>query len=517
LKILILDGKSLSISDVVSASRGEVRLKISPSAVRAMRNCRKVVEEWVRSDEVVYGITTGFGDFSNVKISRGNLEKLQENLILSHAAGAGEMLPQEIVRAMMVLRMNTLLRGYSGIRKETVDFLCQMFHAGIVPMVPSRGSVGSSGDLVQLAHLVLAMMGKGKVFYHGTLMDAETDLRKARLQPLTLRAKEGLALINGTQMMAAFASLIVYEARYLCSLADIAAAMSVEALKGSDTPFEARIHRLRPYQGQQESAANLRALMKGSEIRESHRYGDPRVQDAYSLRCVPQVHGASRDAIGYAEKIVTTEINSVTDNPLIFPEKKIHLEGGNFHGQPLALVLDFLGIALAELGSISERRIERMVNGKLSGLPQFLSSNGGLNSGMMIAQYTAASLVSENKVLAHPASVDSIPTSANQEDHNSMGSIGALKCWQILHNVQTVLAIELIVAAQGIDFSRIHPTTGKTMKAGKGVQAAYNFIRKHISHLHHDRVLYDDIQISLRLLKERGILEAVERAVGKLK
>jgi histidine ammonia-lyase len=517
MKTLVLDGKSLTIPDVYEAATVKVGLKISPSAQRAVKKSRNLVEEWVRGDEKIYGVTTGFGDFSNVKISLGDLERLQENLIVSHAAGTDVPLPQEIVRAMIILRANTLVRGYSGVRLETINFLCKFFEAGIVPVIPSRGSVGSSGDLVQLAHLVLTMIGKGKVWYRNDVLNSAEALKKCKLKPLTLKAKEGLALVNGTQMMAAFAALIVYDAVYLCTMADIATAMSLEALKGSDTPFDARIHQLRPHNGQQDSASNLRALMINSEIRESHRYDDPRVQDAYSLRCAPQVQGASRDAIHYARNIVTTEINSVTDNPLIFPDSKTHLEGGNFHGQPLALALDFLGIALSELANISERRIERMVNGKLSGLPRFLSSDGGLNSGMMIAQYTAASLVSENKVLAHPASVDSIPTSANQEDHNSMGSIGALKCWQILKNVQTVLAIELMVAAQGIDFSRIHPTTGKTMMAGRGVQAAYNFIRKHIRHVHRDRVLYDDIQVCLRLLKERGVLRAVERAIGKLK
>lgn len=517
MKTLILDGKSLTIQDVYEAANGLARIRLSPAARQSIKKSRRVVNEWSANNEVVYGVTTGFGDFSNIKISAENLEKLQENLILSHAAGAGEPLPREIVRAMMVLRVNALVQGYSGIRAETVNLLTQMYNAGIIPIIPSRGSVGSSGDLVQLAHLVLSMMGKGKVWYRNTEMDSATALRKARLTPVTLKAKEGLALINGTQMMAAYASLIVNEAKYLCTLADIAAAMSVEALKGSDTPFDARIHKLRPHQGQQASAENLRRLMQGSEIRESHRYDDHRVQDAYSLRCAPQVHGASRDTVRYAERIVTIEINSVTDNPLIFPEEKTHLEGGNFHGQPLALALDFLGIALAELANISERRIERMVNGQLSGLPRFLSHNGGLNSGMMIAQYTAAALVSENKVLAHPASVDSIPTSANQEDHNSMGSISALKCWQILKNVQTVLAIELMVAAQGIDFSRLPPTRGKAMKPGKGVQAAYTFLRKHIRHLHSDRVLHTDIETSLRLLRERSMLRAVEKAIGTLK
>ncbi len=513
---LILDGDSLTIPEVYLAATLPSSVTFSPVAVRRMKASRSLVEEWVKNKEVIYGVTTGFGEFSNVTISEEDVERLQENLIFSHAAGAGDPLPPEVVRAMMLLRMNALAKGYSGIRLETMQFLRRVFDAGIVPVIPSRGSVGSSGDLVQLAHLVLALMGKGKVLYRAVTMDAILALKKVGLKPLKLTAKEGLALINGTQMMTAYAALAAYEARMLCKHADIAAGMSVEALKGTDTEFDVRIHKLRPFEGQRVSAANVRKLMRSSEIRESHRRDDPRVQDAYSLRCVPQVHGASRDAIDYVWEVVSIEINSATDNPLIFPKERQHLEGGNFHGQPIALALDFLAIALSELANISERRIDRMVNGMLSGLPRFLTAHGGLNSGLMVAQYTAASLVSENKVLAHPASVDSIPTSANQEDHNSMGSIGALKVWQILHNVQTVIAMELMVAAQGIEFSRIHPMTRKIMKAGKGVEAAFRAVRKYIPRLENDRVLFGDIQQSLRLLRESKVLTAVEKVVGKL-
>ena len=514
---LILDGKSLRIEDVYRAAATRTSVSFAPSAKKRIKASRDLIEEWVSGNEVVYGVTTGFGEFSNVNISRDRLEELQENLITSHSAGTGEPMPPEVVRAMMILRLNALAKGYSGIRLETMEFIRKAFNAGITPIIPSQGSVGSSGDLVQLAHLVLTMMGKGKVWYDNAVMEGGLALKRIGLKPLKLKAKEGLALVNGTQMMTAYAALAVHQARQLCKLADIAAAMSVEALKGSDTAFDARIQALRPHAGQAETAANLRMLMRESEIRESHRHGDPRVQDAYSIRCIPQVHGASRDAIRYTYETVSTEINSATDNPLIFPEEKIHLEGGNFHGQPVALVLDFLAIALSELANISERRIERMVNGALSGLPRFLTEDGGLNSGLMIAQYTAASLVSENKVLSHPASVDSIPTSANQEDHNSMGSIGALKVWHVLHNVQTVIAIELMVAAQGVDFSRVDTKTKRIMKAGKGVQAAHSILRKSIAHLGRDRALYDDIQTSLRLVKEGTILAAVEKAVGKLK
>ena len=484
-----------------------------------------LVEEWLRKKERIYGVTTGFGEFSNVSIPFDKIEELQHNLIASHAAGTGEPLPPEVVRAMMILRMNALAKGFSGIRPETVGFIANFFNAGLVPVIPSQGSVGSSGDLVQLAHLVLAMMGKGTVIsnFQFPISNFETAIenwklkiensavvmKKHRLKPLALSAKEGLALINGTQMMTAFAALISHRAKQLCTLADVAAAMSVEALKGSDTPFDERIHRLRPFKGQRETAKNLRILLHGSEIRESHRHNDQRVQDAYSLRCAPQVHGASRDALEYVEKIVSVEINSANDNPLIFPDERQHLEGGNFHGQPIALAMDFAAIALSELANISERRVERMVNGSLSGLPRFLTRDGGLNSGLMIAQYTAASLVSENKVLAHPASVDSIPTSANQEDHNSMGSISAQKCWRVLRNVQTVIAIEMLCAAQAIDFHA-------PLQCGKGTRAAHRTIRSTIPHLDRDRVLYDDIQKALGLLLDGNILRRVTNAVGKL-
>ncbi len=517
MKTLILDGNSLTIEDVHAAAHSPAKVAYSPRAKKRIKASRRVVEEWIRRDETIYGVTTGFGEFSNVKIGRDHLEQLQENLIVSHSAGAGEPLPPEIVRAMTILRLNALAKGYSGIRLETMEFFGELFNNGITPVIPSKGSVGSSGDLAPLAHLVLSLLGKGKVWYENAMMDSLLALKKIGLKPWTLTAKEGLALVNGTQMMTAYAALSVFEATRLCKNADIAAAMSVEALKGSDTAFDARIHNVRPHKGQAECAANLRTLMAGSEIRESHRFGDTRVQDAYSIRCVPQVHGASRDTVRYAYDVVTTEINSATDNPLIFPDDGVHLEGGNFHGQPIAFVLDFLAIALAELANISERRIERMVNGSLSGLPRFLTENGGLNSGLMLAQYTAASLVSENKVLAHPASVDSIPTSANQEDHNSMGSVSAHKLWQVLRNVQTVIAIEMMVATQGIDFSRATPKSRSHMKAGKGVEAAYHTVRKHIAHLKQDRVLAEDIATAIHIMKNGAVLNAVERAVGTLK
>jgi histidine ammonia-lyase len=521
--MLLLDGNSLTLENVYDVVYNFTKVGIAEEAKKRMQESRDVVDAWVKKGETIYGVTTGFGDLSTVTIPTSQIEELQENLIVSHAVGTGDLLPPAIVRAMLLLRANALAKGFSGIRIWTVDFLLRLLNENILPAIPSQGSVGSSGDLAPLAHLVLAAIGKGrfwKFLQNGAATRVRLDsinhetipadelLKEKGIAPLRLHAKEGIALINGTQMMSAFGALEVYQARQLAMTADICAALSIEALKGTDKAFDARLHATRPHVGQQRVAENMRTLLRGSEIRESHRHNDPRVQDAYSLRCVPQVHGASRDAIEYAAKVLETEINSATDNPLIFAKEGEHIEGGNFHGQPLALALDFLAIALSELANISERRTERLVNGSLSGLPKFLTEHGGLNSGMMIAQYTAASLVSENKVLAHPASVDSIPTSANQEDHNSMGSIAARKCYTVLQNLRGVLAIELLCAAQAIDFHR-------PLKCGAGTQAAYTFIRSYIPHLEKDRVLYDDIQKMISALTSDAML-AVVGAVTKI-
>ncbi len=524
-----LDGNSLTIPQISAIAVDFAEVHLKPSSKRAIYASRKLIDDWVQHGESIYGVTTGFGEFSNVRIAPHDLAQLQENLIVSHAAGAGDPLAPEIVRAMMVLRINALAKGFSGIRLSTVETLMEMLNRNILPVIPSQGSVGASGDLVQLAHLVLAMIGRGKVYINAGKKNSRIAgsagvLRKHGLAPVKLAAKEGLALINGTQMMTAFASLAADRSMQLLKTADIAAAISVEALRGSDKAFDNRIHALRPYRGQRNAASNMRRLMYGSMLRESHRTNDRRVQDAYSIRCIPQVHGASRDAVEYVYEKVSIEINSANDNPLIFAKDRIHLEGGNFHGQPIALAMDFLAIALAELANISERRIERLVNGSLSGLPRFLTARGGLNSGLMIAQYTAASLVSENKVLAHPGSVDSIPTSANQEDHNSMGSISAQKAWRVLKNVQTVLAIEMLCACQGLDFARKlnveqgerSPHAGPALRAGEGTEAAYSVFRKSIPFMDRDRILYDDIQKALCLVDGKSIVQAVERKIGVL-
>ena len=517
--LLQIDGNSLSLAKIEFFLKTSPKVVLSPEAIKRVNQSREVVEQWIKQNEIVYGVTTGFGEFANINITKKDLEKLQENLILSHAAGTGEYLPPHIVKIMMLLRVNALAKGYSGIRITTLQLLIDMINNNIIPVIPSQGSVGSSGDLVQLAHLVLAMIGNGKCWIIDNLefiMNNEKDLaiipsaralKKFGLQSIRLQAKEGLALINGTQMMTAYASYICIQSKKLYKLSDVSAALSVEALKGTDKAFDPRISILRPYKGQITTAKNILALLKNSEIRKSHIKNDNRVQDAYSLRCIPQIHGASRDAIDYVCSQVEIEINSANDNPLIFPDTREHIEGGNFHGQPVALAMDFMSIALSELANVSERRIERMVNGALSGLPRFLAKKGGLNNGLMIAQYTAASLVSENKVLAHPASVDSIPTSANQEDHNSMGSIAAQKCFRVMKNLQSVLAIELLTAAQGVEFH-------KPLKCGKGTEAAYKEIRKIVPPLEEDRVLYDDVQKVLRLVKSDILLNAVGKDVN---
>ncbi len=512
-----LDGESLSLDllrDIAVTARP---VALSPQAIRRMRASRSLVDSWVSRGETIYGVTTGFGEFASTRIETKDIERLQENLIRSHAVGYGPPIPPEVVRAMMALRINALARGHSGIRVETVQTLVSMLNANVVPVIPSQGSVGASGDLVQLSHLVLAMTGTGSVWANGSgrQVEARSALRKAGIRPVKLTAKEGLALINGTQMMTAYTALAAERALRLAQHADIIASVSVEALRGSDTAFDARIHALRPYRGQQTVARNLRKMMRKSRLRESHRYGDTRVQDAYSLRCIPQVHGASRDALTYVLGVLDIEMNSVNDNPLLFPEDGVHLEGGNFHGQPIALAADFLAIAVSELANISERRTERLVNGSLSGLPKFLTRKGGLHSGMMIAQYTAASLVSENKVLAHPASVDSIPTSANQEDHNSMGSIAAQKVWRVVENAEAVLAIEYMCACQALDFARVTGTK-RRLAAGAGTEAAYRVLRSAVRGLGDDRVLHADVQKAVTVIRSGKVQRAVEKVVGKV-
>ncbi|MFW5946524.1 MAG: histidine ammonia-lyase [Candidatus Natronoplasma sp.] len=501
-----IDGKNLSINDVYEVSRFHEKVELAEIYKEKVKRSRKVVEDKLEGDEDVYGINTGFGDLANVKIDKGKTEELQKNLIRSHASGVGEPLDEDVVRAAMLLRANTLVKGYSGIRLKVIENLIEMLNRGVHPVIPCQGSVGASGDLAPLAHMSLVLMGEGEAFYDGERLSGGEALDRAGLDPIELKAKEGLALVNGTQVMTAIGAIALHDGKRLLKAAQIASAMSLEALKGTDAVFDSRIHEIRPHPGQIECAKNLRKITSDSEIIESHKDCE-KVQDPYTLRCMPQVYGATKDALGYVEKILGIEMNSATDNPLVFPNGDV-ISGGNFHGQPVALALDFLASAVAEIGDISERTTDKLMYEEESGLPRFLTREEGLNSGFMIAQYTAASLVSENKVLTHPASVDSIPTSAGQEDHVSMGSISARQAKEVLENVENVVAIELMSAAQGLEYHDEKP--------GKGVRAAYDCVREHIEPLEKDRSLSQDIGKIKGLIKNGEIIERVESVVGEL-
>ena len=506
--MLILGDSPLTIDDVVRVARKRERVGLSDSAVERMVQSRIWVDKVLDSDKPVYGINTGFGELSKILVPRERWESLQRNLILSHCTGVGERFPEDICRAIILLRINSLIAGYSGIRVETVNQLVLLLNKDIYPVIPCKGSVGSSGDLAPLSHMAAVLLGEGRVVSDGNEVQSSPVLEAAGITPIVLEAKEGLALINGTQAMTAIAALMLYDTRNLMKTADIAAALSLEALHGTRVAFDPRIAMIRPHTGQCDTAKNILALTQGSEIME-HHIDCEKVQDAYSLRCVSQVHGASKDALRHVMKTVNVEMNSVTDNPLVMADTGEIISGGNFHGQPVALVMDFLKIALAEIGNISERRTSRLVDNKLSDLPAFLTAYPGVNSGFMILQYTAASLVSENKVLAHPASVDSIPTSANQEDHVSMGTIAARQSMEILKNVQYVLAIEMLAAAQGIDFLN-------TESPGKGTKAVHTAIRAIVPHLEDDRVLSPDILTIRDAICDESLLNAAEKAVGEL-
>lgn len=518
-----IDGNSLTIDGLQRLAQQEAVAELSTEALEQIVKSRAVVDAALSSGKAVYGISTGFGKFKDVFIKPEDRKRLQTNLVLSHAAGVGPIFETEISRAMIALRANNLAKGYSGVRKELVELLLACLNSGVHPLIPEQGSLGASGDLAPLSHLALVLIGKGKAEYKGQILSGAEALAAAGLNPIELEAKEGLALTNGTQLMSAIGAQLISESEYLVKLADIIGAMSLEAQLGSPTAFSAKIQDVRPHKGQSKSASNLRRLLAESEIVESHK-DCPMVQDAYSLRCMPQVHGATRQAIQHAREVFEIEINSSTDNPLVFADEI--LSGGNFHGQPLAIVLDYLCIAIAELANISERRTERLVNPFLSnGLPAFLTSNGGTESGFMIAQYTAAALVSENKVLAHPASVDSIPTSANQEDHVSMGATAGRKARMVLNNCINVLAIELLCAAQGLDYrmspnlpgAHRHGEVGELeLSPGPALLAAHRVIRQEITFLDQDRELHLDIAEAASLVRSRKILQAVEDAIGAL-
>jgi histidine ammonia-lyase len=501
----------MTLTDVWAVAverRGDASL--ADSARARMRAARAVVERAAHgSSEHTYGVNTGFGRFVSKQIPEEQTEELQLRLLRSHACGVGDPYPDEVVRAAMLLRANALAKGNSGARIETVELLLDCLNRGVLPRVPARGSVGASGDLAPLAHLALPLVGEGSAWHDGELLAGDAALRRAGLEPLQLVAKEGLSLINGTQFMAAQGALALVRAQRLARAADCACALSLEALQGSRNSFLPQIHALRPLRGQGVSAANLLRLLEGSAIIESHRWCD-KVQDAYSLRCAPQVHGASRDLLDYVEYTVGTELNAATDNPLVLVEEGMLVSAGNFHGQPLAFALDALAMAVAELASISERRVERLVNPNLSdGLPAFLTTDGGLNSGFMIAQYVSASLVSENKSLCHPASVDSIPTSAGQEDHVSMGNAAGLKAWQVVANAEHALAIELLAAAQAVEF--LAP-----LEPGHGARATHDHVRTLSERLRDDRPLGPDIEAVAGSIRDGSLLAAVEREVGEL-
>jgi histidine ammonia-lyase len=505
-----LSGDALTIADVWEVAVNGEPTELSESAGERMQAARTLVDEVAHSDSHhTYGVNTGFGRFVSSEIPEALASELQLRLLRSHACGVGEPYPAEIVRAALLLRANTLAKGYSGARVETAELLVEFLNRGVLPRVPSRGSVGASGDLAPLAHLALPLVGEGEAEVGGELLPGGEALERAGLEPIGLEAKEGLSLINGTQFMAAFGSLGVTRARRLAAAADIACALTLEALQGSRVAFGPEVQALRPLPGQATAAANVLRLVEGSAIMEAHRWCD-KVQDAYSLRCAPQVHGAARDLIGYVEGTVAVELNAATDNPLVLVDSGELVSNGNFHGQPLAFALDALAMAVSELASISERRTERLVNPSLSeGLPPFLTSDGGLNSGFMIPQYVAASLVSESKALCHPASVDSIPTSAGQEDHVSMGNAAGLKAWQVLGNSERVVAIELLAGSQGVEF--LAP-----LAPGAGTAAAHAFVRGLSPRLRDDRPLSGDVEAVADAIRDGSLQAAVESELGPL-
>ena len=506
---VVIDGESLTIGDVVRVARDGARVVLSPGAIPKMERSRAYVERLLAEQAVVYGITTGFGKFAEVPVAREDALALQRNLVLSHCCGVGEPLGQAETRAMMLLRANVLAKGYSGVRLEVLETLLAVLNAGIVPVVPSKGSVGACGDLAPLAHLTAVLIGEGEAFYRGSRMSGGEAMRAAAIETVVLEAKEGLALVNGTQMMTAVGALTLWEAENISKSADIAAAQAVDALRGTNTPYLDISHRVRPHAGQSATARNLMRLLDHSEILASH-VACSKVQDAYSLRCTPQVHGAVKDALAFVRGVLEVEINAATDNPLVFAEEELVISGGNFHGQPISQAMDVLAIAMAELGNISERRIECMMDPSTSDhLPPFLTADPGLNSGLMMVQVTAAALVSENKTLAHPACVDSIPTSANKEDFVSMGAYAALKAREVARNVLKVVAIELLCGAQGLEFREM-------LRPGRGVAAAHDHIRAVVPALKQDRQQTPDIEKVSEMVRDGSLVSRVEEAVGPL-
>jgi histidine ammonia-lyase len=510
---IALTGFDLSLEDVEMVARGRAEARLDESAVARMAASRAVVDELVAAGETVYGVTTGFGSLASQRIGPDDVARLQHNLLVSHAVGIGPAHGRHTTRAMLLLRANALARGQSGIRPEVVERLLDFLRLGIHPLVPEQGSVGASGDLAPLAHLALPIIGRGHAEVDGETVSGAEALARRGLEPLTLVPKEGLALLNGTQQMTAIGVLVLLHAERVLGTASVVAAMTTEALLGTNVAFAEAYQKARPHPGQARVAAQLRHLLRDSEVMRSHRADAHKVQDPYSVRCVPQVHGTVADALDYARRVLEIEVNSATDNPLVFPDGADVdpgvvatgggrvISGGNFHGQPVALAMDMLAIAMTTLGTISERRIALLIDGRLSGLPPFLVENAGLNTGMMLHQYAAAALASENKVLAHPASVDSIPTSANQEDHVSMGPIAARQAREVVRNVEQIIGLELLCAGQGLDFrlqSGLHP--------GTGVAEAHALLRGRVGHLDGDRDPQPDLASAIEIVRTAALI-----------
>ncbi len=511
-----LNGESLTIEQVVAVADGEPgapSVELSSEAKHKVQRAQLAVADLIARGEIVYGITTGFGAFKDRIIAPDQVQQLQRNIIMSHAVGVGTPFDRRIVRALMLIRANTLAKGHSGVRLETLRLLLDMLNQGVHPVIPSQGSLGASGDLAPLAHMALVLIGEGEAELQGQVLAGAEALRQSGLRPTSLAAKEGLALTNGTAVMCALGALAVHQAERLCCIADLAGCLSLEALHGTPLAFDERIHAVRPHPRQLDCAQHLRQLLEHSDFTRHH---DPyNVQDAYTLRCIPQVHGAVRDAIAYARWVIEIELNAATDNPLLFfdEDEVTVLSGGNFHGEPVAIAMDYLAMALTELGNISERRITRLTDEASNAhvLPAFLIKHGGLNSGFMLVQYTAAALASENKVLAHPASVDTIPTSANTEDHVSMGCTAARQACQILDNLEYILALELMAAAQGVDFRR--EKLGPSAQLGRGTRVAYNLIRRHVPFLENDAIMYPYIEAARHLVADGTLTRSTADAL----
>ncbi|KEJ92987.1 histidine ammonia-lyase [Synergistes jonesii] len=506
---ILLNGKSLTVDALMRITREGARVKACPAAMEEVKRSRALVEELVAGGRPMYGINTGFGKFSDVAIPEEEINLLQIKLILADAVGVGDPFAADIVRGMLAMRANSLLNGFSGVRPVVVETMIMMLNRGLHPVIPQKGSVGASGDLCPLAHMVLPMIGLGEAEFGGRVMEGTEAMAKAGIPTIELKAKEGLALINGTQCMTSVAAHALADAQMLKKAADIVGALTVESLRGIKNAYDPRIHEVRRHSGQRDVAENMRRLLAGSGYVTSQ--GELRMQDSYSLRCIPQIHGASRLAIDYVASVAENEMNAVTDNPIVFVDTGDVFSGGNFHGEPMAIASDTLSVALCEFANVSERRIAKLIDPALNhGLPAFLVKHGGINCGFMVPQYAAAALVSENKVLAHPSSVDSIPTSAGQEDHVSMGTIGARKAAQILENVRAVLGIELICAAQALDLQ-------EKRRLGAGTQAAYDVIRAVVDFMEEDRILYKDQKAAAQLIADGTLVEAAEAAVGELK